>query len=34
VELLTEMGQGVRNGLITQDFFASGAEVAGKTKMD
>jgi uncharacterized protein YbjT (DUF2867 family) len=31
--LLTEMGQATREGLITQDFFASGAEVTGKTKL-
>ena len=34
VELIAEMGQGVRNGLITQDFFASGAKVTGKTKLN
>ena len=33
VGLITEMGQGVRAGLITQDFFAKGAEVTGKIKL-
>ncbi|MFD1874932.1 NmrA family NAD(P)-binding protein [Hymenobacter bucti] len=34
VGLITEMGQGVRAGLITQDFFAKGAAVTGKIKLD
>ena len=33
VGLITEMGQEVRTGLITQDFFAKGAEVTGKIKL-
>lgn len=33
VGLITEMGQGVRAGLITQDFFATGAKVTGKIKL-
>lgn len=32
--LITEMGQGVRAGLITQDFFAKGAQVTGKIKLE
>jgi uncharacterized protein YbjT (DUF2867 family) len=31
--LLTEMGQATREGLVTRDFFASGAEVRGRTKL-
>ncbi|MBO2012152.1 NAD(P)H-binding protein [Hymenobacter negativus] len=34
VGLITEMGQGVRAGLITQDFFAHGAEVTGTIKLE
>jgi uncharacterized protein YbjT (DUF2867 family) len=34
VGLITEMGQGVRAGIITQDFFATGAEVTGKIKLE
>ncbi|OGX87948.1 NmrA family NAD(P)-binding protein [Hymenobacter coccineus] len=33
VGLITEMGQGVRAGRITQDFFAHGAPVTGPTKL-
>ncbi|OUJ72797.1 NmrA family NAD(P)-binding protein [Hymenobacter crusticola] len=32
--LITELGQGVRAGLMTQDFFANGANVAGKIKLE
>jgi uncharacterized protein YbjT (DUF2867 family) len=31
--LITELGQGVRAGLITKDFFESGGEVNGKIKL-
>lgn len=31
--LITELGQGVRAGLITKDFIASGAKVTGKVKL-
>jgi len=31
--LITELGQGVRNGIITQDFFATGAQVTGQHKL-
>ncbi|MEO3402760.1 NAD(P)H-binding protein [Mucilaginibacter sp. CAU 1740] len=31
--LITELGQGVRAGLITKDFFKSGGEVNGKIKL-
>jgi len=31
--LITELGQGVRNGIITQDFFATGAQVTGQYKL-
>ena len=34
VGLIVEMGQGVRAGIITRDFFASGAEVTGKIKLE
>lgn len=33
VGLIVEMGQGVRKGIITKDFFASGAKVTGKIKL-
>lgn len=33
VGLITEMGQGVRAGLITQGFFAAGAPVTGPTRL-
>lgn len=33
-DLLTEMGQGIRAGIITEDFFASGAEVNGQIKLE
>ncbi|WP_324671479.1 NmrA family NAD(P)-binding protein [Hymenobacter sp. GOD-10R] len=32
--LITELGQGVRAGLVTQDFFATGAHVTGKIKLE
>jgi uncharacterized protein YbjT (DUF2867 family) len=31
--LITELGQGVRAGIITKDFFDKGAHVSGKTKL-
>jgi uncharacterized protein YbjT (DUF2867 family) len=31
--LITEMGQGVRAGIITSDFFAKGAKVTGRIKL-
>jgi uncharacterized protein YbjT (DUF2867 family) len=31
--LLTELGQGMRAGIITRDFFATGAKVTGKIKL-
>jgi len=31
--LITELGQGVRSGIITQDFFATGAQVTGQHKL-
>jgi uncharacterized protein YbjT (DUF2867 family) len=31
--LIVEMGQGVRAGIITKDFFASGAKVTGEIKL-
>ncbi|UOQ69591.1 NmrA family NAD(P)-binding protein [Hymenobacter volaticus] len=34
VELITGLGQGVREGVITRDFFATGAEVTGKIKLE
>jgi len=34
VGLIVEMGQGVRAGIITQDFFASGAIVTGQIKLE
>ena len=32
--LITELGQGVRTGLVTQDFFATGANITGKIKLE
>jgi uncharacterized protein YbjT (DUF2867 family) len=32
--LIVEMGQGVRAGVITKDFFASGAKVTGQIKLE
>jgi uncharacterized protein YbjT (DUF2867 family) len=34
VGLIVEMGQGVRAGIITRDFFANGADVTGKIKLE
>ncbi|RFZ85359.1 NAD-dependent dehydratase [Mucilaginibacter terrenus] len=34
VGLIVEMGQGVRAGIITRDFFASGAKVTGRIKLE
>ncbi|RVU00339.1 NAD-dependent epimerase/dehydratase family protein [Mucilaginibacter limnophilus] len=34
VGLIVEMGQGVRAGIITEDFFKKGAKVTGKTKLE
>ncbi|WP_345952679.1 NAD(P)H-binding protein [Mucilaginibacter sp. PAMB04168] len=34
VGLIVEMGQGVRAGIITRDFFASGANVTGQIKLE
>jgi uncharacterized protein YbjT (DUF2867 family) len=34
VGLIVEMGQGVRAGIITHDFFASGAKVTGQVKLE
>lgn len=34
VGLITEMGQGLRAGIITKDFFDKGAEVSGKIKLE
>jgi uncharacterized protein YbjT (DUF2867 family) len=34
VGLIVEMGQGVRAGIITRDFFACGAKVTGKIKLE
>lgn len=34
VGLITEMGQGVRAGIITKDFFDKGAEVSGQIKLE
>jgi uncharacterized protein YbjT (DUF2867 family) len=31
--LITEMGQAVRSGVITNDFFADGGEIVGKVKL-
>ncbi|GAA4323341.1 NAD(P)H-binding protein [Mucilaginibacter gynuensis] len=31
--LITELGQGVKAGLITRDFFSSGAQVTGQVKL-
>jgi uncharacterized protein YbjT (DUF2867 family) len=33
-ELLTELGQGIRTGIITEDFFATGAKVTGQRKLE
>jgi uncharacterized protein YbjT (DUF2867 family) len=33
VGLITEMGQGVRKGIITKDFIAQGAAITGKIKL-
>jgi uncharacterized protein YbjT (DUF2867 family) len=33
-ELLTEIGQGIRGGIITEDFFATGANVTGQVKLE
>lgn len=33
-ELLTEMGQAVREGIITKHFFATGAKVTGQVKLE
>lgn len=33
-ELLTELGQGIRAGIITEDFFATGAKVTGQVKLE
>ncbi|GAB2687826.1 NmrA family NAD(P)-binding protein [Mucilaginibacter koreensis] len=34
VGLIVEMGQGVRNGIITRHFFEQGAKVTGKVKLE
>jgi hypothetical protein len=34
VGLIVEMGQGVRAGIITRDFFYSGAKVTGEIKLE
>ncbi len=34
VGLITEMGRGMREGLLTEDFFANGAPVNGATKLE
>lgn len=34
VGLITELGQGVRAGVISRDFFDKGAKVIGKTKLE
>lgn len=31
--LITEMGEGVRKGIITKDFFENGGDVVGKIKL-
>ena len=33
-EMYTEMGRGMGDGSIAADFFASGAEVAGKVRLE
>lgn len=32
--LITEMGQGVRAGIVTKDFFSTGAKVTGQIKLE
>jgi hypothetical protein len=32
--LITELGQGVRAGIITKDFFNKGAKVSGNIKLE
>ncbi len=32
--LITELGQGVRNGIVMKDFFATGGNVTGKIKLE
>jgi hypothetical protein len=34
IGLIVEMGQGVRTGIITQDFFLSGQKVSGQVKIE
>jgi uncharacterized protein YbjT (DUF2867 family) len=34
IGLVVEMGQGVRTGIITQDFFESGQKVSGRIKLE
>jgi uncharacterized protein YbjT (DUF2867 family) len=34
IGLIVEMGQGVRTGIITQDFFESGQKVSGQVKIE
>lgn len=34
IGLIVEMGQGVRAGIITKDFFANGAKVTGQIKLE
>ncbi len=33
-ELITELGQGVRAGIVMKDFFEKGGQVTGKTKLE
>ena len=33
-ELLTELGQGIRTGIVTEHFFATGARVTGQVKLE
>lgn len=33
-DLLTELGQGVRAGIVTEDFFATGSKVTGRVKLE
>lgn len=33
-DLITELGQAVRAGIVTKDFFATGAKVTGKIKLE
>ena len=32
--LITELGRGIRTGIVTRDFFASGAKVSGNIKLE